>query len=456
MTTPVKTISFVNQVNDDQKKYSRYVCDYRAIPNAIDGLKPVQRRILWTMWNSVAKNHFTKTVKVTGLVMGYHPHGDASIQDAVSSMAQEFSFANNYAYVQGEGTFGDVLDPKAIASPRYTEVKISEFAKDVGFFESIPDLDYAHNYDETAKEPIFFVPKIPVVLLNNITGIATGFRCNIPGHRLREVVGAMLLGLRKKKIPLLTPWYRDFTGPTSFWQNENGAYIFSTGFGFKKKVNHFHLISAPQNWNREKTIEYLDHVLSTDSGLIRDYLDHSTDTFNIELIAKKGVKVSLKSLDKLFNKKNNETLTVNVITHEGKLVGSDSPTLIKHFIEYRKGHLKKRFKRLAQLEKQNIEKNSELIRFIKESWHNKATTIKNKSDFEKKLKSAQFKYYEWLSAIPVYRLTTEEVSKCRAAISQAKVAFKHFKTLVSEDKKLTAFMVREITDLQKKWDKHGD
>ncbi|KPA31266.1 DNA gyrase/topoisomerase IV, A subunit [Leptospira interrogans] len=123
---------FEDQVNDDQRKYSRYVCDSRAIPHEIDGLKPVQRRILWAMWNSDARNRYTKTVKVAGLAMGYHPHGDKSIQDALSQMAQDFTFANNIPLVSGEGTFGDVLDPSAIASPRYTEVKLSDFVKDLG------------------------------------------------------------------------------------------------------------------------------------------------------------------------------------------------------------------------------------------------------------------------------------------------------------------------------------
>ena len=167
-------VSFEDQVHDDQRKYSRYVCDSRAIPHEIDGLKPVQRRILWAMWNSDARNRYTKTVKVAGLAMGYHPHGDKSIQDALSAMAQNFTFANNVPLVSGEGTFGDVLDPNAIASPRYTEVKLSDFVKDLGFFESLPDIDYIRNYDETEDEPIFFVGKVPIVLLNHIQGIATG------------------------------------------------------------------------------------------------------------------------------------------------------------------------------------------------------------------------------------------------------------------------------------------
>jgi DNA gyrase subunit A len=81
-------VLFEDQVNDDQRKYSRYVCDSRAIPHEIDGLKPVQRRILWAMWNSDARNRHTKTVKVAGLAMGYHPHGDKSIQDALSTVVR--------------------------------------------------------------------------------------------------------------------------------------------------------------------------------------------------------------------------------------------------------------------------------------------------------------------------------------------------------------------------------
>jgi DNA gyrase subunit A len=205
-------ISFEDQVNDDQRKYSRYVCDSRAIPHEIDGLKPVQRRILWSMWNSDARNRYTKTVKVAGLAMGYHPHGDRSIQDALSAMAQDFTFANNIPLVSGEGTFGDVLDPAAIASPRYTEVKLSDFVKDLGFFESLPDIDYVKNYDETEEEPIHLVGKVPIVLLNNIQGIATGFRCFIPGHKLGDIIESQISYLKTSKTKKIKPWYKEYGG----------------------------------------------------------------------------------------------------------------------------------------------------------------------------------------------------------------------------------------------------
>jgi DNA gyrase subunit A len=449
----MNTVEFSAQINLDQKRYSRYVCDSRAIPNEIDGLKPVQRRILWTAWNSVARNTYTKTVKVAGLVMGYHPHGDASIQDAISAMVQDFPFANNYTLMAGEGTFGDVLDPKAIASPRYTEVKLSDFCKDVGVFDGLPDIDYAPNYDGTTEEPIFFVPKIPIVLLNSITGIATGFRTSIPGHKLSDIVAAMTLYLKSKKISKLTPWYKGFGGTHRFWTSETGGIFFTTGFGFHEESGKWFLTHAPQNWNREKVVEYLEEIIATETDSdFRGYLDHSAEFFKIEMLPKKGSSFSQEKLIKIFGKENHEAVVNNVINYEGRLEEYPAGVLIKRFCDYRKIHLVKRFKRLAILEKEKIDRNSELIRFIEEKWNLKVLSVRNKAELEKKLAEAKFKYTDWLASLPVYRLTLDEVGKCKDAIAEAKTALARFQALVKEDAKLVSFMIDEIEELRKKWD----
>lgn len=404
---------FEDQVNDDQRKYSRYVCDSRAIPHEIDGLKPVQRRILWAMWNSDARNRYTKTVKVAGLAMGYHPHGDKSIQDALSQMAQDFTFANNIPLVSGEGTFGDVLDPSAIASPRYTEVKLSDFVKDLGFFESLPDIDYVKNYDETEDEPIHFVGKVPIVLLNNIQGIATGFRCFIPGHRLADIVKSQINYLKSKKPLSLKPWYKDFNGEVKMAETETGNITMSTTFAFKWEGDTLYLTDSPMNWNREKVISLLDDILERKDSWLKDYVDYSSQTFRVELQYKKGEKPSQKEIMALFNKEDVQTLAMNVITYDGKLKNFKPEEIIKRFCDFRKTHLIRRFKRLSGLEEEKIERNSELIRFIKEKWNEKVIGIKSKKDFEEKLKTSKFKYFEWLSTIPVYRMTIEEVKKMR-------------------------------------------
>ncbi|MCG6169592.1 DNA gyrase subunit A [Leptospira sp. FAT2] len=444
---------FEDQVNDDQRKYSRYVCDSRAIPHEIDGLKPVQRRILWAMWNSDARNRYTKTVKVAGLAMGYHPHGDKSIQDALSQMAQDFTFANNIPLVSGEGTFGDVLDPSAIASPRYTEVKLSDFVKDLGFFESLPDIDYVKNYDETEDEPIHFVGKVPIVLLNNIQGIATGFRCFIPGHRLADIVKSQVNYLKTKKPLPLKPWYKDFNGEVKMAETETGNITMSTTFAFKWDGDTLYLTDSPMNWNREKVISLLDDILEKKDSWLKDYVDYSSQTFKIELQYKKGEKPSQKEIMALFNKEDVQTLATNVITYDGKLKNLKPEEIIKRFCDFRKTHLIRRFKRLAGLEEEKIERNSELIRFIKEKWNEKVVGIKSKKDFEEKLKVSKFKYFEWLSTIPVYRMTIEEVRKCEEAIVEAKTTLARYQGLVKEDKKLTDYMITELDELQNKWDK---
>ncbi|QOI52289.1 DNA gyrase subunit A [Leptospira interrogans] len=444
---------FEDQVNDDQRKYSRYVCDSRAIPHEIDGLKPVQRRILWAMWNSDARNRYTKTVKVAGLAMGYHPHGDKSIQDALSQMAQDFTFANNIPLVSGEGTFGDVLDPSAIASPRYTEVKLSDFVKDLGFFESLPDIDYVKNYDETEDEPIHFVGKVPIVLLNNIQGIATGFRCFIPGHRLADIVKSQINYLKSKKPLSLKPWYKDFNGEVKMAETETGNITMSTTFAFKWEGDTLYLTDSPMNWNREKVISLLDDILERKDSWLKDYVDYSSQTFRVELQYKKGEKPSQKEIMALFNKEDIQTLAMNVITYDGKLKNFKPEEIIKRFCDFRKTHLIRRFKRLSGLEEEKIERNSELIRFIKEKWNEKVIGIKSKKDFEEKLKTSKFKYFEWLSTIPVYRMTIEEVKKCEEAIVEAKTTLARYQGLVKEDKKLTEFMIIELEELQNKWDK---
>lgn len=450
--TVSKKIYFEYQINDDQCKYSRYVCDSRAIPNEIDGLKPVQRRILWSMWNSGAKSSFTKTVKVAGLVMGYHPHGDRSIQDAISAMVQEFPFANNYALIAGEGTFGDVLDPSAIASPRYTEVRLSDFAKDVGLFEGLDDIDYIPNYDETDKEPVFFVAKVPLVLINPAQGIATGFRCMIPSFKLSDVADAMVSFMKKGKVPKLKPWVKGYTGNINYGKNDNGALAVSTSFAFTVEEGRVFLTAAPQGWTRERVILLLDRLLENKTEWLNNYTDYSSQTFRVELHLKRGVKPAAENMKGLLDVFTNETCAYNMITSEGKLEEIMPEDVIRRFTVFRKKHLIKRFKRLALIESEKIERNTELIRFIKEGWNQKVIKIKSKSELEKMLKKEDFKYYEWLSSMPIYRLTLEEVNKCVELIAASKKQLAIYNQLVKSDDKLTDFMVDELKELKIKWD----
>lgn len=323
----------------------------------------------------------------------------------------------------------------------------------MGFFESLPDIDYVKNYDETEDEPIHFVGKVPIVLLNNIQGIATGFRCFIPGHRLADIVKSQVNYLKTKKPLPLKPWYKDFNGEVKMAETEAGNTTMSTTFAFKWEGDILYLTDSPMNWNREKVISLLDDILERKDSWLKEYVDYSSQTFRIELQYKKGEKPSQKEIMALFNKEDIQTLAMNVITYDGKLKNFKPEEIIKRFCDFRKTHLIRRFKRLSGLEEEKIERNSELIRFIKEKWNEKVIGIKSKKDFEDKLKASKFKYFEWLSTIPVYRMTIEEVKKCEEAIVEAKTTLARYQGLVKEDKKLTEFMITELVELQNKWDK---
>jgi DNA gyrase subunit A len=154
----------------------------------------------------------------------------------------------------------------------------------------------------------------------------------------------------------------------------------------------------------------------------------------------------------LMDVQTHETCAYNMITSEGRLEEILPEEVIRRFVAFRKRHLIRRFKRLALIEKDKIERNSELIRFIKEGWNKKVIDIKSKADLEGKLKKADFRYFEWLASMPIYRLTLEEVRKCKELIEESKKMMAKYDGLVKSDAKLTDFMVEELEDLKKRWD----
>jgi DNA gyrase subunit A len=171
--------------------YAMSVIVARALPDVRDGLKPVQRRILWAMWSmgisSSAK--FMKSARVVGEVLGkYHPHGDSSVYEAMVRMAQDFSL--RYPLVRGQGNFGSV-DGDSAAAMRYTEAKLSKISESLLLDIERETVDWVPNYDETRTEPKVLPAKLPNLLLNGAVGIAVGMATNIPPHNLGEIIDAI-------------------------------------------------------------------------------------------------------------------------------------------------------------------------------------------------------------------------------------------------------------------------
>ncbi len=183
--------------------YSMYVILDRALPQLGDGLKPVQRRIVYAMselgLNSGAK--FKKSARTVGDVLGkFHPHGDSACYEAMVLMAQPFSF--RYPLVEGQGNWGSVDDPKSFAAMRYTESRLTPFAQLLLGELGQGTVDWTPNFDGTLDEPAFLPARVPHVLLNGASGIAVGMATDIPPHCLEEVVAACVCLLDDPKADI--------------------------------------------------------------------------------------------------------------------------------------------------------------------------------------------------------------------------------------------------------------
>ena len=172
--------------------YAMSVIASRALPDVRDGLKPVQRRVLYSMAelnNGPDKPH-RKSARIVGDTMGkYHPHGDSSIYGALVNMAQRWSM--RYMLVDGHGNFGSI-DGDGAAAMRYTEARLSKISVEMLADIYKDTVDFIPNFDETEKEPTVLPSRFPNILVNGGTGIAVGMAPNIPPHNLREVIAAVV------------------------------------------------------------------------------------------------------------------------------------------------------------------------------------------------------------------------------------------------------------------------
>ncbi|MUT65409.1 DNA topoisomerase IV subunit A [Paenibacillus sp. NEAU-GSW1] len=189
-------------VGDRFGRYSKYIIQDRAIPDVRDGLKPVQRRILYAMYDSsnTPDKPYRKSAKTVGDVMGnYHPHGDSSIYEGMVRMAQPWKMG--HVLIDGHGNWGSMDDDPA-AAMRYTEARLSPIA-----MELLRDIDkrtvlFKDNFDNTTKEPVVLPSRYPNLLVNGVSGISAGFATEIPPHNLREVIDGCIAMMARPDMPL--------------------------------------------------------------------------------------------------------------------------------------------------------------------------------------------------------------------------------------------------------------
>ena len=185
-------LDFAEEMKNSYRDYAVSVIVARALPDVRDGLKPVQRRILYAMneLGLVPTGPYRKSARIVGDTMGkYHPHGDSSIYDALVHMTEDYSL--NAPLVDGHGNFGSI-DGDPAAAMRYTEAKLSPAA--MSMLENLEKglVEFVPNFDDTESEPVVLPAQLPNLLINGTTGIAVGMATNIPPHNIGEVIDATI------------------------------------------------------------------------------------------------------------------------------------------------------------------------------------------------------------------------------------------------------------------------
>jgi DNA gyrase subunit A len=310
-TVPTET----SLVDEAQRRYLNYavsVITSRALPDVRDGLKPVQRRILFAMHNDLhlyPDARFRKCANIVGTVLGkYHPHGDTACYEAMVRMAQNFSV--RYLLVEGHGNFGS-LDGDAPAAYRYTEARMAPLAMEL--LDEIKEgtVDFRPNYDGTAEEPIVLPARVPQLLANGCAGIAVGMATNIPPHNLSEICQAAiaLIDDRKLEVKDLLRYIKgpDFpTGGLCTNSKKDLREIYETGQGpihlrgewkteeTKKGAPLIILTSIPYNVSKADLVERIAEVIIAKKlPMLVDVRDESTAEVRIVLELKPGADPAL-------------------------------------------------------------------------------------------------------------------------------------------------------------------
>ena len=388
--------------------YSMYVILDRALPFIGDGLKPVQRRIIYAMseLGLSAQSKPKKSARTVGDVLGkYHPHGDSACYEAMVNMAQDFSY--RYPMIIGQGNWGSYDDPKSFAAMRYTEAKLSAYTKLMLKELGQGTVDWKLNFDGTLNEPIFLPARLPNLILNGVTGIAVGMSTDIPPHNIREIAYLLEKILKKPDISIgqLVRLGKNFQGPDFpsggeiITASEEIKNIYKTGIGsikiratYKKEKSQIVINQLPYQVSGNKIIEQIATQMKAKKlPLLTDINDESDHETPIRIVlTPKSSRVNTDELmSHLFattDLEKNIRVNMNVIGLDGKPKICDLKTLLSEWITFRTQTIKRRLQyRLDEVESRlhileglmlvylNID---EVIRIIREEDNPKDRLIK--------------------------------------------------------------------------------
>ena len=334
--------------------YSMYVVLDRALPHLGDGLKPVQRRIIYAMSElglSATSKH-KKSARTVGDVIGkFHPHGDAACYEAMVLMAQPFAY--RYPLVDGQGNFGSPDDPKSFAAMRYTESRLTAYAKSLLSELGMGTVDWSPNFDGTLNEPNMLPARLPNVLLNGSTGIAVGMSTDIPPHNLREVVAASirLLDHPKTTVAELCEHIKGPDFPTDaeiITSSDDLLNLYSSGNGtirmravWEKEGDEIIVTALPHHVSPARVLEQIAQQMQAKKlpmvEDLRDESDHENPTRLV--IVPRSMRVDIDQLmNHLFattDLERTHRVNMNMIGINGKPQVLDLRSLLKQWLTFR-------------------------------------------------------------------------------------------------------------------------
>lgn len=448
--------------------YAMSVIIGRALPDVRDGLKPVQRRILYAMYEMGLKSDkpFRKCARIVGEVLGkYHPHGDAAVYEALVRLAQDFTM--RYPLVEGQGNFGSI-DGDSPAAMRYTEARLTKIAEEMLEDIDKDTVDFVPNFDATLKEPLVLPSRIPNLLVNGSSGIAVGMATNIPPHNLSEVCDAIAYCIENEDATVedllkfikgpdfptggeivgvdgIIEAYRTGKGKITVRgrvEIENGCIVIKE---IPYTVNKAKLIESIADLVREGKIEEIKSI--------RDESDREGIRIVIEL---RGAPNSV--LRKLYKYTNLET-TVGITLlalHNNEPRIMSILEMIRYFIDHRREVIRRKIKFELEKAKERLH----LVEGLKKSIENLETTLNiirsSKSPSEAKktlistLKLSELQA-EAVLQTRLQRLTSLEIQALLDEHANLEKSVKQMEEILTDPKKIDGILLREIKEIKEKY-----
>ncbi len=433
-------------INEQRRDYGLYVIQLRALPHAADGLKSSGRRILW-----VARDgHKYKSATLAANTMPIHPH--ASPESVVDTLAAPFG--NNIPLLEGDGAFGTLLEPTASAASRYTQVKVTNFTKEV-VFADIDIIPMIENYDGNEMEPKHFLPLVPMPLVNPSSGVALGFASDILPRPLKDIIRLQVEHLEGKKITKAPIPYFAPLDNKSYQQEEtpNGIAYYFRGYFETIDKSTIKVTKLPYGLVHSKFCEKLDALIEKDENFL-DYEDSSRDTINMTIKFKRGYLAGIDE-DELMKKIGLITRTIenfNVIDFSGNRVWNTNPIeLIKDFTDWRLVWYKTRYERLQRLLQEEVQKYKDILLAIKKDVGGLIRKIKSRTELKELLDEMGIVHLDYIADFPIYRFTVEEKEKVEEKLALALKQLQEYKDLLASESKRRKVYVTELNEVLKKY-----